>query len=70
MFSTALIDTWEKQNAMTTDMLNVFTQAKLNGEKGKARVMMKITGVLVESSQKKAPHTHTKDVQHWNTERK
>ena len=39
-------------------MPNAFAQAKLNGKHGQARVIMKIAGVSVESSNKKAPQTH------------
>ena len=57
-FLTAMIDAWEKRDVMTADMPNTFTQAKLNRKEGESRVIMKITGVLVELSIKKAPHTH------------
>ena len=43
---------------MSLDVPNAFMQAKLNAKCGQARVIMKITGVLVELSMKKAPHTH------------
>ena len=58
IFLTALMDAWERRDVMSSDMPNVFTQAKLNHGKGQARVTMKITGVLVEPLIKKAPHTH------------
>ena len=39
-------------------MPNAFTQASLKKEKGKARVIVKIAGVLVEPPVKKTAHTH------------
>ena len=56
-FSTALIDAWEQQDAMSSDAPNAFTQTKLNVKCGQARVIMKTAGVSVELSMKKAPHT-------------
>ena len=43
---------------MTSDTPNASAQASLKRKKGKARVIMKIAGVLVELPVKKAPHTH------------
>ena len=37
------MDAWEHQDAMSADTPNAFTQAKLNGKHGQARVIMKIT---------------------------
>ena len=55
-FLTALTDAWERQDTMSSDTPNAFTQAKLNGKLGQSRVIMKIAGVPVEPSMKKAPH--------------
>ena len=44
-FLTALIDAWERRDEMSSDAPNAFTQAKLNGKHGQARVIMKIAGV-------------------------
>ena len=52
------MDVWERQDAMSADTPNAFTQAKLNRKHGQARVIMKIAGVLVELLMKKAPHIH------------
>ena len=59
---------------VSADTPNAFTQAKLNGKHGQARVIMKIAGVLVEFLTKKAPHIyegfvameHRKKVTHLN----
>ena len=57
-FLTALMDAWERRDVMSADIPNAFMQAKLNRKCGQARVIMKITGVLVELLTKKAPHMH------------
>ena len=41
---------------MTSNTPNAFMQASLKREKGKARVIVKIAGVLVELLRKKASH--------------
>ena len=57
-FLTALFDTWEQQDTMTTDTSNAFMQAKLNGQKGKARVICEnhrsVSGTINEEG---ATHT-------------
>ena len=50
------INAHEERDTITSDTPNAFTQAHLKREKGKARVTMKITEVLVELPVKKAPH--------------
>ena len=46
---TAVIDAKERQDVMTADVLNAFIQTVMPKPKeGEARVMMKITGVLVD----------------------
>ena len=72
-----MIDTHEERetHTMTSGMPNTFMQASSKRERGKARVTMKITGVLVEPLVKKAPHTckgfvaleHGQKVTHLNT---
>ena len=52
-----MIDAHEERDAMTSNTSNTFAQASLKREKGKARLIMKITGVSVEPLVKKAPHT-------------
>ena len=74
MFLMTMIDAHEEQDAMASDTPNAFTQASLKREKGRARVIMKITGVSVEPPVKKVPHTckgfavleHGQKVMHFN----
>ena len=56
MFLTTMSDANEERDVMTVNTPNAFTQASLKREKGKARVIVKIAGVLVKSLMKKAPH--------------
>ena len=51
-----MIDAKEERDVMTSDTPNAFTQASLKREKGRARVIVKIAGKLVEPQVKKAPH--------------
>ena len=45
---TTIIDAKEGRDIMTVDVPNVFIQATIDTEEGEERVMMKITGVLVD----------------------
>ena len=49
LFLTSMIDAYEERDIMTADVPNAFIQAKMPPvEEGQERVIMKITGVLVD----------------------
>ena len=52
---TGVIDAQEKRDVATMDIPNVFIQADMPWEEGQERVVMKITGVLVDTLTKLAP---------------
>ena len=63
VFVTAGVDAKEERDVMSTDIPNAFIQAKLKQEgKGDERVIMKITGVLVDILVKLAPEIYAKHV--------
>ena len=55
VFLTAIVDAHEGRDVMTTDIPNAFIQTPMPVEEGKERVIMKITGVLVDILVKKDP---------------
>ena len=58
---TGVIDTHEGRDIMSSDIPNAFIQAELN-RNGKERIIMKITGVLVDILIKVAPNEYTGSV--------
>ena len=55
---TGVIDAYEKRDIMTADVPNAFIQAELD-RTGKERIIMKITGVLVDILVKMAPDMYS-----------
>ena len=51
----AVIDVEEERDIMTSDVLNAFIQTLIPVEEGKDRVIMKITGVLINILVNKRP---------------
>ena len=43
-----MIDAHEERDVMSADIPNAFIQTEMTTDKGKARVVMKITGLLVD----------------------
>ena len=65
IFLTSIIDANEERDVMTTNIPNAFIHAHMPDVKdGKARVIMKITGVLVDLLVKLAPKIHGPHVVH------
>ena len=58
---TGVIDAHEGRDIMSSDIPNAFIQAELN-RNGKERIIMKITGVLVDILIKVAPNEYTGSV--------
>ena len=55
---TAVIDAHKGQDVMTADIPNAFIQMEMPKEDGKDRVIMKITGVLVDILVKMSPQDY------------
>ena len=63
IFLLATVDAHEGRDVMTTDIPNAFIQTELNQVKdGEARVIMKVTGVVVDILVELAPQTYAKFV--------
>ncbi len=59
IFLTAVVDTHEGRDVMTADVPNAFIQAKMpKAKEGEARVILKITGVLVDYLVQLAPEVY------------
>ena len=55
---TSMIDSIEGRDVMSADIPNAFIQAKLEKKSGDERIIMKITGKLVEWLVKLSPETY------------
>ena len=71
LFITLAVDTKEERDVMSLDIPNAFIQAKLkkNKKNGKQRVVMNITGVLVDILVKLAPEIYAAYVVYENGKR-
>ena len=58
LFLTAMIDAHEKRDMMTNNVPNAYIQVPMEIPPGKERIMMKITGVLVDILIKISPETY------------
>ena len=65
VFITSAVDAHEERDVMSLDIPNAFIQARLKKE-GKERVVMKITGVLVDILVKLAPEVYAAYVVYEN----
>ena len=63
---TATVDTKENRDMMSADVPNAFIQANLNIKDGESRVIMKITGVLVDLMVELAPEVYADFVVYEN----
>jgi len=60
IFITATVDAHEQRNVMTADIPNAFIQASLENLKdGDEKVVMKVTGMLVDLLVKVAPNVYS-----------
>ena len=65
-FHTMMTDSKEDQDVMTADVLNSFAQTGLNKETGEEKVVVKITGVPVDTPVEDGPDMCAAHVAHGN----